>query len=508
MSVRRHMVASYLSQGYVSVIGIFAVPLQVAAIGVEGFGLVGVLAMLQAWFLLLDFGRVALVTRVSAHVAVHPCGRPQLQQTLQNAEHLVMPVAVAGALLIISTAGIAASRWISVQQMNPEHIAICLCLMGAVVATRLVSELYRGVLVGMAHLTLLAGCSAVMATLRNIAVLPIVAISPLEPVVTFFSFQLLSCLLECSTLIFIVRRKLRDKSNLSVRAVPLVPMAHEQFAWQMSAAALIWVLVSQFDKMLLTGLLPLDQFGIFNMVLVLANGVGLIAAPFGMLAPARLTSLGGAQSPDAIAFYRTASRWTAVLVGAVAAVLALHAREALYLWTGRAVLADQASTLLMCYVLGNAVLAISALPYFLQFSSGQLQFHLFGSLLFAVSHILLMIWGTQRFGMDGAGYAWLITNLLYVAFWIPIAHGRLDERLHWCWLGKDVLPALAGAGLGALLGGLIPAPSTRLALALWMTVALSLALVGAWICAQPVGTRNRRRVYFNNRIRRSSSDEA
>ena len=63
---RRDLIASYASQGYVSVVTIFAVPLQAKAVGAEGFGLIGLMAVLQAWFFLLDFGRVAMVTRVSA----------------------------------------------------------------------------------------------------------------------------------------------------------------------------------------------------------------------------------------------------------------------------------------------------------------------------------------------------------------------------------------------------------------------------------------------------------
>ena len=68
MTLTGQMLATYISQAYVSAIGIICVPLQVSALGLEGYGLVGVLVMLQAWFLLLDFGRVALITRKAAHI--------------------------------------------------------------------------------------------------------------------------------------------------------------------------------------------------------------------------------------------------------------------------------------------------------------------------------------------------------------------------------------------------------------------------------------------------------
>jgi O-antigen/teichoic acid export membrane protein len=49
-SLKRNILANYVSQFYVTIIGIVAMPLYLRYLGVEAYGLVGFFAMLQAWF--------------------------------------------------------------------------------------------------------------------------------------------------------------------------------------------------------------------------------------------------------------------------------------------------------------------------------------------------------------------------------------------------------------------------------------------------------------------------
>ena len=66
MSLKKNLVANYISQIYVSVIGIVMVPLYLKHMGAEAYGLVGFFAMLQAWFNLLDMGLSPTMARETA----------------------------------------------------------------------------------------------------------------------------------------------------------------------------------------------------------------------------------------------------------------------------------------------------------------------------------------------------------------------------------------------------------------------------------------------------------
>ena len=66
MSLKRNILASYVSQFYVTLSGIVMVPFYIRYMGVEAYGLVGFYAMLQAWFQLLDMGLTPTMARETA----------------------------------------------------------------------------------------------------------------------------------------------------------------------------------------------------------------------------------------------------------------------------------------------------------------------------------------------------------------------------------------------------------------------------------------------------------
>ena len=66
MSLRRNILANYVSQLYVTAAGIVMVPLYIQYMGADAFGLVGFFTMLQAWFNLLDMGLTPTMARESA----------------------------------------------------------------------------------------------------------------------------------------------------------------------------------------------------------------------------------------------------------------------------------------------------------------------------------------------------------------------------------------------------------------------------------------------------------
>ena len=66
MSLKKNILANYISQIYVAIIGIIMVPLYIKYMGSEAYGLVGFFSMLQAWFMLLDMGLTPTMARETA----------------------------------------------------------------------------------------------------------------------------------------------------------------------------------------------------------------------------------------------------------------------------------------------------------------------------------------------------------------------------------------------------------------------------------------------------------
>lgn len=473
MNFRGDLLVSYLSQGYVSAISIVAVPLQAAAIGVEGFGFIGLMATLQIWFFLLDFGRVAFLTRKSAKSLNSFGNIIDLRRDLRQSEKWIGAAGFLGAGTLFLISDYLSINWLKTDQISPARTSECIKIIGALIAIRLFGELHRGVLLGQGRIIWLAGFNALTMTLRNLAVIPLIWWFGAEnPELIFLKFQLLISIGECMALVAVSNSQLRSVNPSATRFTPLI--SEKRFAWEMWLAAILWVLVSQLDKILLSKILTLAQFGVFSLVLVLASSVSLIAMPFSTLVPVRLTALGGVKSEEGLLFYFTASRWASISVSTISIVLAMYSYEILLLWTGSPNLAREGEGILFYYALGNAIMTISAFPYYIQFSHGKLDLHLKGSLIFTIALIPILFFSTAAWGMNGAGIAWLTINLIYALLWTPIIHRRQGRKLHYTWLIVEVLPPILGAMAGALLAGLIEPSKNRILLGIWFAGATCL----------------------------------
>ena len=216
--------------------------------------------------------------------------------------------------------------------------------------------------------------------------------------------------------------------------------------------------------------------------MLLASGIALLSGPIAGAILPRLTIL-NAQGDEAglIRMYRNATQLVAVIAVPVVLVMAFFPGQLLTAWTGKPDVAQNAAPVLMLYALGNGILALAAFPYYLQVARGELSLHVIGNLLFVLLFVPLLLYAVIRFGMVGAGYAWIIANLLPFVAWLPVVHRRHLRGLHLAWLTKDIgAIVLPPAVLGALVMHFVDWPLARLWLIAWLVVVYAaLAAVAA-----------------------------
>jgi O-antigen/teichoic acid export membrane protein len=449
MSLKGNVLANYASQLYVTLAALVMVPFYVRHMGAEAYGLVGFFAMMQGWLQLMDMG---LSSTLSREVTCYRAGTLSEARMNQILRAFVALFLVAGALAAIAIA--TGSRWIAVswlqaRTLSPELLARCISLMGLAAALRWLSGLYRGIVNGCERQGWLAGCNVAIATLRYLGVLALFAWIGVDPL-TFFFFQLLVTLCELAVLWWQAGRLIPG-----ARAFPSLALEPLQAMWRFSGSlalvSMIWVLITQTDKLVLSRTLTLGDYGLFTMAVMAANGVNLVASPIsGALLP-RLTFLAAqGDGAELRRLYRKATQLVSVIVWPVASVMAAFAEPLLFAWTKDAAIAHKAAPVLFWYALGNACLGVAAFQYYLQFAHGKLSLHMIGNAVFVVLLIPGVLWASLNYGAVGAGRMWFGENLLFFLLWTWIVHRRFAPGLHWRWLGQDVLPVALSALLAAL----------------------------------------------------------
>lgn len=468
MSLKRNILASYVTQIYVTLVGILILPLYLKYMGAEAYGLVGFFTMLQAWFNLLDMGLTPTVARETARFRGGATDALSYRRLLRALQLIFFTVALVGGGAVLVSSGLIADRWLHVQTLPLAQVHIALQLMAVGVALRWMSGLYRGCISGSERLVWLGGFNAFVATLRFVGVLPVLIWVGHSPTV-FFTYQLLVAVVELAGLaaksycLFppVPQGQALGWSPASLFE-PIKPVL--KFSLSIAFTSSVWVLVTQTDKLVLSKLLPLADYGYFTLAVLAASGVMMISGPIsGALMPrmARLQAEG--DEAGLIRLYRKTTQLVAAICIPACLLLAFFAEEVLWAWTGDVQAAAQAAPVLRLYAVGNGFLAISAFPYYLQFAKGDLKLHLIGNGFFLVLLIPSLVWATLGYGVIGAGWAWLTSNAVYFLVWVPLVHRRFICKLHSKWLFIDVVPIfLVVAILTYLISVFIDWPKERI----------------------------------------------
>lgn len=468
--------------------------------GAEAYGLVGFFTMLQAWFALLDMGLTPTISRETARYFGGSLSALAYRQLYRALSVIFVGVALVGGGVLFFLAEQIADRWLTIERLTMSEVLISVQIMAVSVALRWLCGLYRGVVTGAEHFLWLSGFNAIIATLRFIAVFGTMTLYGFTPSV-FFLHQFAVVIIELIGLYWRSQRLLPAKNSLvedigwSIN--PIKPVL--KFALSIAFTSSIWVLVTQTDKIILSGILPLAEYGYFTLAVLVASGIMIVSGPVsGTIMPRMANLYAQGKQAEMIEIYRSATQIVSVLAGTASLVIAFYPQQLLFVWTGDKILSETVAPILRLYALGNALLAVGAFPYYLQYALGNLRYHIIGNIVMVSILLPSIIWAASHYGGVGAGYAWLGMNLLYFIFWVGYVHRQLTPGLHIKWLLNDTLAIYAPVALvlsGSVLAGLGVNNESRM-LSLFILILMSLiCMLAAMLGVERVREKIRTKIF-------------
>lgn len=441
-SLKINVLASYASQIYLVIISIAILPIYMKYMGAEAYGLVGFFAMLQGLFSLLDFGLTPTISRQTAQYNAGAETALGFRQLFRSLSFIFTGIACIGGGLLFYFNHYIAEHWLKLENLAMSDVLFCLQIMVICVALRWMTGLYRGVISGFEHIVWLSVSNIVIATLRFPGVLLYMYYFGFT-VKNFFIFQLVVAVVEFVVLAFkaqILLPKLKQPVRIGWSMQPVKPLL--SFALTIAFTSSVWVLVTQLDKFVLSGILPLSEYGYFTLAVLVAGGILQIGTPISSAIMPRMARLQGERKYYELkVVYVGATEFVAVVVVTAGIILAALAQPVLYVWTGDAVLAQKAAPILQLYALGNAILTLGAFPYYLQYAKGNLRLHFIGNLITAILLIPVIIWAAKNYGAIGAGWAWVLIQLTYLLLWVSYVHKMIEPDINLQWF-KSFLPII------------------------------------------------------------------
>lgn|SRR5271157_82963 len=459
-SVRLNILANYAGSFWTGMMGIIFVPQYIKFMGIESYGLVGVFSSLLTIFALFDMGLSVAINREMARGSALNRDARQLRNLARTLEIIYWCVAVLIGGSVILLADPISKYWVNPDRLSREAVGQAITIMGFVVALRWPASLYLGGLMGLQKQLGVSVVSSSCATIRGVgAVLVLWLIEP--SIRAFFLFQIVASAAETSALMVYLWISLPPEKKRPRFDIKLLSEVW-WFSAGMAGTSVFTLILTQTDKVILSRMLSLEDFGYYTLAWTAASILYRIMAPLDSAIYPRLTQLVALQDVEQLTlFYHKASQAMSVILLPATMVLAIFSEKVLFVWTGDPGISHYTAPILSLLAVGTCLNGFMHIPYYAQLAYGWVSL---GFWMNAASTIILapmIVVCTSLYGPVGAATGWVALNSGYLLIGIGLMHRRIFKDQKWVWYFHDVgLPTGA-----AVLGGLVLAywivPSTE-----------------------------------------------
>lgn len=435
MKLGRNLIAGLSNSIWSALLGLAVVPFYLKYLGIEAYGLMGFFATTQALLQILDMGMAPTINREVARCNASGNLR-EAGKLLHTLALVYWSMALVIAILIFVLAPWIAGYWLQSKQLSAQTVSYAVMLMGLVVACRWPIGLYQGAVIGAQRITVSSGISLVMTTIGSLGGLMILAyVSP--TIEAFFIWQACVSLFYTIILRAAAWRIVGKQTGIRFDIIKLQSIW--RFTAGMSGVGLTALVFTQLDKIILSKLLGLAEFGHYMLAITVVTSLSILIGPlFNVIYPqfCALVVIGDTNKLKNL--YRWGTRILAMFLFPIAMALAVFSENIIIVWTGNPGLASSVAPLISLLVIGSALNGVMYFPYALQLSYGMTWIPLAINLVLMCFLVPLLIYLTSLYGALGGAMAWLISQVVYVISGPWLTHRFVLKGLGLGWFFEDV----------------------------------------------------------------------
>lgn len=444
-AIKLNVLVSYISQIYLIIANIVVLPIYIKYIGAESYGLVAFFLLLQGLFLLLDFGLTPTLSRQTTLFNAGSLTEFQFLQIFRFLSLLFYGVAIISGISLFILNDIIVYKWIVIEELNFEVVKKCFYIMIICIILRWLVGLYRGIIIGFEKIVWLGIVNIMIATLKFFGVLLYMLIFGFT-IINFFIVQLIVGVLEFA-LFFLKSHQLLPKLKQSISLDFSVIKPLWPFTLSIGFTSLVWILVTQLDKFILSGILNLSDYGYFNLAVMVASAIIQISIPISNAIMPRMAFLYSENNIEQMRLlYLNATQIVTVFVVTLGLILAFFAENILLIWSNNEYITKESSDILRLYAMGNVFLVLASFPYYLQYAKGSMKYHLWGNILGLIILVPNIAYFAYHYGAIGAGWVWLITHGVFLFFWVSFVHVKIEPTINIQWF-KSFLPSMSAVSV-------------------------------------------------------------
>ncbi|CAA9891480.1 conserved membrane hypothetical protein [Candidatus Methylobacter favarea] len=422
MNLQKNIIANYIGTIATALAPILALPWYLEALGPEQFGLIGFVAMLQVLLGLLDAGMSqALVREITIRMISPKAEQQRVASLLVGFEGIYWGFAFTAGCFIALIAGIITTHWLKLENLPSEVGKEAIYGAAAIFAAQFPGSVYRSVLVGAQAQVTLNIIMFFSSITRHFGGVIIVLYFP--TLLTYLIWHASIAMLETLLRGKMAWRTLNIKrSKIKWELKEMRPPV--QFIMSMSGAALLGVLTVQMDRIVLSLMVTIEQFGYYTVAATVAVGMLQLIYPLVQAVLPRAIQL----RADPIGL-RCLSAKLAALIGLLAVLGALifiaFGKWLLNFWLKSPAAVTAVYPILSVLLIGTILNAFYNVGYMNWIVHENCHSIMLVNSLALLLSVILIPWLVIWQGTIGAAFGWLAINL--IGFFLSLEWIKLKQ---------------------------------------------------------------------------------
>lgn len=442
--VRVNIAANIAGQAWQVLLAVVCTPLYIKLLGIEAFGLIAFLVLVQSITQLLDLGLGTTVNREIARLSGRSddADRSALGRVVGTIERWYWILGCILGIALFFGVPHLAIWWLQPQQLSASAIVDAAKVFGLFALLQWPIIFYQSGLLGLQRQFVLNAIQIPFTAVSSLGGLVFIWLGP-RTVAALFTWQACMMLIQLLVLYAYFWKHI-GVSRLSARVDITVVRKLWRFSLGMSGISLTGSILTHLDKMVLSRLLTLEAFGHYSLAGTLARGLYVLITPvFNAYFPRFSAQVSEKDDASMRTTYHRATQLMAVLVLPLAVIIALFAEEIAFLWLHNRQLAAEVAPIASLLVVGTCLNGLMNIPFALQLAHGKTKIGLYINVVLLLFLVPAIIFAATYFGAIGGAWMWAVVNGLYLAIGLPITHRYLLSGETKYWLTRDILPPLA-----------------------------------------------------------------
>ena len=432
----KNITANFAGSAWSALMSLAFIPMYIRLMGAEAYGIVGVYVSIQAISAILDLGLSQTLNKEIAKLSVDTLNVKIMADTARTLEVIYWSIALGLILAIVLLSDFIAFHWLNPEQLSRRSLVEALWVMAFVIGLRWPVNLYMGGLNGLQRQVAVNLIISFFVTLQGIGALAVLWFY--EPTVrAFFLWQALISLFQAVTFYFVFWNNFSNENKGEFRKELLKGVW--RFAAGMTGISLLGTILTQLDKILLSRLLPLSEFGYYSFAAAVAAILYKLIYPIFTAYFPRLTVLVSKDDQSILSkTYHQACQLMAITILPLSLTIAFFSKEILELWTRNPDVVKHSYILVSMLIVGNALHGLYYMPYALQLANNWTKLALCQNIIAVVILGPAIYFSTLFWGSIGAAGVWIMLNIGYLLISVQVMHRRLLKKEKWRWYANDV----------------------------------------------------------------------